>query len=156
MVTKDEHLDFISTKIDQLRIAIFRAEIRSVLKLPNNIISTLKTDNNGNIWFFTSCNGSYAKDIDRKFYACLDYYQKGRDYRLRVNGTASIVEDFDDAAITTIEQIKDNIVLIKFKILEAEYFENKNITRTSFREKFTHFFTELFIQHSYRAFNFKD
>ena len=155
MLAHDEHLSFLLSKVESLQIALFRAEIRSVLQLPNNIISTLKTDKDGHIWFFTSCSGNHAKSIDREFYGCLDYYQKGRDCRLQLSGKASIVEDSDhiDAPL---DPLGDNIVLIKFKILKAEYFENKHVNRSTFREKISSFITDLFIEHSHREFDFSE
>ena len=82
-LTKDERLEFLQKKITELRVALFKAEINTELQLPNNIVSTIKADNKGNIWFFSSCNGNYAKNIDKSFYAYLEYYQKGRDCKRR-------------------------------------------------------------------------
>ena len=155
MLAHDEHLSFLLSKVESLQIALFRAEIRSVLRLPNNIISTLKTDKDGHIWFFTSCSGNHAKTIDKEFYGCLDYYQKGRECRLQLSGKASIVEDNHHITVP-IDPSPDNIVLIKFKILKAEYFENKHASRSTFREKISSFITDLFIEHSHRAFDFSE
>ena len=157
MLTKDDNLLFLENKIQQIKIAIFRAEIHSELKLPNNIISTIKTDSDGNIWFFTSCNGEYAKNIDKHFFAYLEYYQKGQDCRLRLSGKASIVErdsETDTSAIETNSFMSTHIVLIKFKILYAEYFENKHSAPISIKEKVKTFFTDIFIQHSHRIHDF--
>ena len=156
MLTKDENLDFLQNKIRNIKSAMFSSEINSELQLPNNIISTLKTDRDGNIWFFTSCNGHYAQNVDRQFYACLDYYQKGGECRLRVNGKASIVENSHYAGFTSVNELPDNMMLIKLKILKAEYFENKHEAQKSLKEKVVNFFTELFIPHSYRSFNFTE
>src|SRR5665647_2040618 len=115
MLTKDDNLLFLENKIQQIKMAMFRAEIDSELQLPNNIISTIKTDSDGNIWFFTSCNGEYAKNIDKHFFAYLEYYQKGQDFRLRLSGKASIVEGDSEAATSAIKTnspINGSIVLI--------------------------------------------
>src|SRR3954471_25052112 len=148
MLTQDDNLLFLQRKIGEIKVAMFKAEIDSELQLPNNIVSTLKTDNDGNIWFFTSCNGKYAKNIDKSFYAYLDYYQKGGAYRLRVSGKASIVQDTPTHA-SEIKPMKDNIALIQFKIMHAEYFENKALVTSSLKTRIKDFFTEIFSSHNY-------
>lgn len=50
--------------------------MNSELQLPNNIIQTLKVDDDGHIWFLTSCTGDHAQNIARSFYAYLDYYKR--------------------------------------------------------------------------------
>ncbi len=119
MQPNDTTLSFLKEKIELIKVALFKAEIASVLRLPNNIINTLKVDDDGYIWFYTSCNGMYAHEIDKEFFAYLDYYQKGRDSRLRVSGRTCIVEGCDaDAA--SVEN--SNVLLLKMKIMQAEYF----------------------------------
>ena len=156
MLTQDDNLLFLQRKIGEIKVAMFKAEINSVLSLPNNIVSTLKTDNDGNVWFFTSCNGKYAKNIDESFYAYLEYYQKGGAYRLRISGKASIVQDDPMADASTVTNCKDNFALIKFKIMHAEYFENKALATSSFKTRIKDFFTDIFSSHNYREFDFPE
>ena len=156
MLTQDDNLIFLQRKIGEIKVAMFKSEINSELQLPTNIVSTLKTDNDGNIWFFTSCNGKYAKNIDKSFYAYLDYYQKGGAYRLRVSGKASIVQDDSMAHASEIKPAKDNIALIQFKIMHAEYFENKALATSSLKTRIKDFFTEIFSSHNYREFDFPE
>jgi general stress protein 26 len=154
---KDDNLRFIQDKIQAFKMAMFRAEMDSELQLPNNIISTFKTDDEGNIWFFTSCNGAYANHFEQDFFAHLQYYQKGQDSCLRLNGRASIVkEEAEDNAITGNNSNAGNgaIVLIKFKILHAEYCENKQATYSSVKEKLKTFFNDMFISSSHRIYDF--
>src|SRR4051812_8750582 len=97
---QDENLVFLKQKISEIKVALFRAEINSELQLPNNIIQTLKVENNGTIWFLTSCSGYHAKTIERSFYAYLDFYKKGTGCRLQIGGKANIVEDDDQSFLT--------------------------------------------------------
>lgn len=140
MRPNDTSLGFLKTKIEDIRVALFKAEINSVLQLPNNIISTLKVDDDGNVWFYTSCNGNYAPQVDKEFFAYLDYYQKGRDSRLRISGRASIVEGSgeDVATVGT-----SNLLLLKLKIMQAEYFGADAEKQQTWMGKIKTTFTEL-------------
>ena len=136
----DTTLPFLREKIENIRIALFKAETASVLRLPNNIISTLKVDNEGYIWFYTSCNGKYAPQVDKEFFAYLDYYQKGRDSRLRVSGRTCIVEGCgaDASAVDN-----SNLLLLKMKIMQAEYFGSDTEKQQTWMSKIKTTFTEL-------------
>ncbi|MCW3093752.1 MAG: hypothetical protein JWP81_4821, partial [Ferruginibacter sp.] len=137
------------------KVAIFRAEPGEELRIPNNLVSTIKTDEAGNIWFFTACDGAFAKNISEHFHAYLDYYQKGQDCRLRLSGKACIVQDETeiDGDEIAVEPATMNIALVKFKILYAEYFENKS-TPVSITKKVKTFFTEIFVPNSHRVYDF--
>ena len=140
MNNNDTTLAFLKEKIENIRIALFKAEINSELQLPNNIISTLKVDNDGYIWFYTSCNGSYAPQVDKEFFAYLDYYQKGGDTRLRINGRACIIEGCGSDA-DAVEN--SNLILLKMKIMQAEYFGSDVERQQTWMDKIKATFTEL-------------
>jgi len=153
MLTRDDNLVFLENKIKEIKMASFVAEMDIARHLPNNIISTIKTDGDGNIWFFTSCKAEHSKKIDNCFFAHLEYYQKEQDCRLRLSGKASITEGDDktcNSPIETISTVNTGIVLIKFKILYAEYIENEQPGIISVKEKVKTFLTHIFIQHSDR------
>jgi general stress protein 26 len=156
-IRRDENLEFIINKIQEIKIAMFRAEASSIQCPPNNIITTLKTDNDGNIWFLTSCNKDYAKNIDKCFFASLDYYQKGTDCRLRISGSASIAENAVEAPVRVTKKDKEHgILLIKLKILNAEYYENKHVTSASLKEQLKFFFHKMFYAPEYRQYDFSE
>jgi len=136
----DTTLAFLKEKIEDIRVALFKAEINSVLQLPNNIISTLKVDADGFIWFYTSCNSNYATQVDKEFFAYLDYYQKGRDSRLRVSGRACIIEGCGSDADKTESA---NLILLKMKIMQAEYSGNDVEKQQTWVDKIKTTFTEL-------------
>ncbi|MEP7141527.1 MAG: pyridoxamine 5'-phosphate oxidase family protein [Ferruginibacter sp.] len=157
MPAQDDNLLFLENKIQEIKMAIFRAETGVVLQLTNNIISTIKTDSDGNIWFFTTFNSEYLKNVDKHFFAYLEYCQQEQYCRLRLSGKASIVVGDGETGSFTIETNspgKDNIVLIKFKILYAEYLENKQSEPISVKEKVKSFFTGIFIPHSHRKYDY--
>ncbi|MEO6549299.1 MAG: pyridoxamine 5'-phosphate oxidase family protein [Ferruginibacter sp.] len=153
MPANDANLLFLETKINEIKIAIFRADSGEEMRMPNNIVSTIKTDTEGNIWFFTACNADYARNMNEHFHAYLEYYQKGQDCRLSLSGKARIVQDEISDAEVEKDSATTNIALIKFKILYAEYFENKS-SNISITKKVKSFFTDIFIPNSRRIFDF--
>ena len=153
----DENLVFLKEKIKEIKIALFKSEINSELQLPNNIIQTLKVEDDGTIWFFTSCSGEHAQSIDRSFYAYLDYYKKGTDCRLQLSGRATIAEDDSETFLTMSNYSKstaNRLVLVKMKIMQAEYFENKLLQNATWKEKMKGAFTHLFFNPSHRVYDF--
>src|SRR4051812_31204070 len=115
----DDNLCFLKEKIGNIKVALFKAEFNSELQLPNNIIQTLKVEDDGTIWFLTSCSGEHAKYIDRSFYASLDFYKKGTECRIYLSGKASIVEDDGEVFLTMSHYSKtvaSRLVLVKMKI----------------------------------------
>lgn len=155
MTTINDDLYFLQQKITAIRSALFKAEINSILQLPNNIVSIIRMDDKGHLWFATSCNGYYAGKIDKHFFGHLEFYHKGNDCHIKVSGKACIIND--DKIIKKVNSYNDsNIALIKFKILHAEYFENKHPQAVSFKEWIKDYFTELFVPRSHRFFNFPE
>ena len=65
---QDESLAFLRSKINQIKVALFTSETDFELQLPNNIIQTLCVEDDGTIWFFTTCNGNHARFMDKSFY----------------------------------------------------------------------------------------
>ncbi len=152
MAAKDSEIAFIQNKIMDISYAKFSTDLTPEFCLFTNVIKTIKSDSDGNIWFFTSCKGEYAKNINQEFFACLDYYQKGRNFYLRINGKASIAEtapDFADAQIAG-----NNNILIKCKITKAEYFENEQQYKLSARERLVKYISKLFYSNSHKIFDF--
>ena len=156
MLTKNENLLFLQKKIGEIKIARFKAELDSEFQLPDNIIATLKTDDEGNIWFFSSCKGEHAKNIDKDFYAYLEYYQKGGAYRLRTGGRATIIQDETIPYFNKSKKSIDNLVLIRFKMMTAEYFEERSLHTSSLKTRVKDFFSEMLYSQRYRKFDFAE
>ena len=93
MYNNTESFGFITEKIKEIKVGLFKSEINSELLLPNNVIQVLRVDNDGHVWFFTSCNGRQAANINKTFYAYLDFHKRGTDSRLLLNGVAFIVDE---------------------------------------------------------------
>ena len=152
MVTKQSELSFIQNKIMDIRYAMFSPDLNPEFCLFNNVIKTLKTDSDGNIWFFTSCTSDCAKNIDGKFFTRLDYYQKGREFRLHIVGESSLAKTDTYADIAEVRN--NNSVLIKCTITKAEYIEFSKPQKISFKHKITKLVADLFFSHTYRQFDF--
>ena len=152
MAAKDSEIAFIQNKIMDISYAKFSTDLNPEFCLFNNVIKTLKSDSDGNIWFFTWCKGEYAKNINQEFFTCLDYYQKGRNSYLRITGKASITETDTDLAYAQIAG--NNTVLIKCKIIQAEYFEYDYQYKMPVRERIIKYISGLFNSNSHRIFYF--
>ena len=151
----DDNLDFLKQKINSIKIALFKSEFNSELHLPNNIVQTIKVDDDGTIWFFTSCNGDYAKYIDRSFYAYLDYYRKGMDCRLQLSGKANIVDDENERSGNGDDTgAYGKLVLVKLKIMQAEFFENRPLVTDSWTDKLKNMIHHLFPAPTHRVYDF--
>ena len=156
--TQDENLNFIKEKISDIKVAIFKSEINSELQLPNNIIQVLKVDDDGTVWFFTSCSGDHKQTIERCFYVYLDFHRKGVEGRLQISGHANVVEDQDDDFLNISNYSKstaNRLVLIKMKIMQAEYFEAKPSPQISMMDKIKMTFQQFFFDNTqHRIYDF--
>jgi general stress protein 26 len=128
MLTENQ-LNFFREKIQELRSALFFNTSNAVLKLPPCIISTLKVDEAGQVWFFVSRPGQYLHEFDREFPARLNFFRKGKRFFLNLTGKAFIVSDPEELneLISVDDDVKKkamaNMVLIKFKIVNVHYDE---------------------------------
>ena len=155
MQQNDEHLRFVKQKIECIKIAFFIADTESILKLPNNIISTLRVTDDGFIWFFTSYIGEYIQYLDKEFYVSLDYYQKGNNCRLQIKGKAFIIDNDTEEPLGMKDTIERSakMILMKVKILKAEYTVDK-LPRTSIKEKIVSAFHTILSSNQYKVYDF--
>ncbi len=154
---QDENLVFLKDKINEIKIALFKSESDFELQLPNNIVQTLSVEDDGTVWFFTTCNGCHARFMDRSFYAYLNYYKKDTGCKLQLGGKAIIVNDYSEnsfAADNDFSKDTYTSVLVKMKIMQAEFFENKTINDVSWTEKIKAAFAGLFMSPAHRIYDF--
>jgi hypothetical protein len=71
---------------------------------------------------------------------------------LRIDGIATIIET--ETAAPVIDELFNNIILIKLTIVHAEYFQPKKVVKASLKEKISYFISDLFAQQSYKTFDF--
>ncbi len=155
----DSNLDFLKEKIKDIKIAFFKTELNPELQLPDNIIQTLKVEDDGTVWFFTSCNGKHVENIDRSFYAYLNYQKKGGGCRLQLSGKACLVKNDDDGLFSICNYAKGSygkLVLVKMKIMQAEFSENKIPETNSWTGKLKLTFSHLFLHPAHRTYHFSE
>ena len=135
---KENSLSFIQSKIQGIGSALFYSLGTGVLKFPTSIVSTLKVDDAGNIWFFISKPGQKLQEFDWEFPAKLQFYRKGKGYSLQVTGKACVVNDPEEVngLVSLPEETKSEAfkecVLMKVKINNAEYYDfNENLPRNN-------------------------
>jgi general stress protein 26 len=129
-MSANPQLNFLREKIQEIGSAIFFNLSDAVLKFPTSIVSTLKVDDYGYIWFFMKKPKQNIKEFETEFPVRLDFFKKGKEYFLQVMGKASIIMDpeelnlFMDAEEVT-DCLNGDVVLIKVKMLKAEFFETQ-------------------------------
>lgn len=124
-MTTDNNLQFIREKISQLRTAVMYSMSNSLEKLPNDIVTALKVDEEGELWFL--CRSPLLKEFELSFPARLCFYRKGYDFFVEVSGKASIVHDYLSAEYDAKEKDADpgnqKFLLVKMKMTNISYTE---------------------------------
>lgn len=128
----NQQLSFLQEKIREIGSALFFNLSESVLKLPTSIVSTLKVDDYGFVWFFVQRPQQSLKEFEMEFPVRMDFFKKGSGCFLQVNGKGWVVSDPEElnSFVTLPEDAKklalNEMVLVKVKIMRAEYFETRS------------------------------
>jgi hypothetical protein len=122
----DLNLQFIRGKINQLRTAVMYSMSNSVLRLPNGIVSAIKVDDEGNLWFISRGPLPQLQEYEQSFPARLCFYRKGYDFHVEVSGKATIVNN--QYVVTSdkespLERGDQKVLLVKMSMLNIEYGE---------------------------------
>jgi len=130
-------IHFLKEKINDIRSALFFSQNNDIIKMPTSIITVLRVDDQGYIWFFVNRPQQYLDAFEKEFPARLDFFRKGKSYFLQVTGKAFIVDEKDiavDELSDVSKYIKDSamheLVLMKVKMMNAEYFDNSPEEKT--------------------------
>jgi len=129
--TNQQQLSFLQEKISEIGSAIFFNLSDSVLKLPTSVVTVLRVDDYGFVWFLVQKPKQSLQEFEMEFPARLDFYKKGKSYFLQVSGKGCVVNEPED--IQSVESIvgdseqwdANGMVLVKVKILKAEYYETR-------------------------------
>src|SRR5689334_13472249 len=138
----NQQLNFLQEKIQEIGSAIFFNLSDSVLKLPTSIVTTLKVDDYGYVWFFIQKPRQSLKEFEKEFPVRLDFFRKGKSCFLQVNGKAWMVNDPEEMnAYVSIPETGETfpvseMVLVKVKIMKAEYYETKSTRHSWWQNAF--------------------
>ena len=126
-------LQFLQEKIQDLKSALFFSQNTSLLRMATTIISILKVDDLGQVWFFVPKPRQALHEFDREFPVKLEFFRKGKRFFLHVSGKAFIVTDPEEIYSLVDEDIRQqaagHMVLIKVRMMKADYFESTISTR---------------------------
>lgn len=128
----NDQLSFLQKRIEEIGSAIFYNLSESVLKLPTSIVSTLKVDEYGFVWFFVEKPKQHLSEFEQEFPVKLDFYKKGLGYFLQVSGKGFVVNDPEEmnAYVTLPEEVKkattEKLALVKVKIQKADYYQTRS------------------------------
>jgi hypothetical protein len=121
-------LPFLREKIQELKSALFFSQNSSLLRMATSIISILKVDELGQLWFFVPRPSQALHEFDREFPVRLEFFRKGKRFFLHLTGKAYIVNDPEEVNGLQFEDLKelisDKMVLMRVKMSRADYFES--------------------------------
>ena len=121
-------LQFLQQKIQDLKNALFFSQNTSLLRIATAIVSVIKVDEWGQLWFFVPRPKQALHEFDREFPVRLEFFRKGREYFLHVSGKAFMVTDPEDINGLVHEDVRElagnDLVLISVRMLKADYFDN--------------------------------
>src|ERR1017187_7264969 len=107
-------LPFIQQKINELQTALFFVISNTVLKIPSHIVTAAEADEEGRIWFAIPKPVQSVGEFDKEFPAKLDFFKKGKEFYLKIEGKASIMTDADELknVVHIVDKLKQKL---KFK-----------------------------------------
>ncbi|HMH33173.1 MAG TPA: hypothetical protein VK543_09105 [Puia sp.] len=132
---------FVKNKIDQLPQALLFSFCNSMLKIPVQIVNPLFVDEFCQIWLVVPSPKQKIYEFEREFPSKLDFYQKGKNFYLKVSGKASIVIDPEELDVVDIPRdVKRKVnnresMLLRIKVHSADYFETPAPRETSWFNK---------------------
>jgi general stress protein 26 len=86
-------MNVLKSKILELQSALFYTESVSLVKLPTHVISDVEVDAEGRIWFAVPRPAMHIDAFEKEVPAKLDFFRKGKDFFVKVRGTAVLLTD---------------------------------------------------------------
>jgi general stress protein 26 len=126
-------MHFLQEKIQDLKNALFFSQNTSLLRMATTIVTVLKVDELGQMWFFVPKPQQALHEFDREFPVRLEFFRKGKKFFLHVSGKAFIVTDPEEVNSLVYDDLRElagnNLVLIKVRMMKADYFESSDPAR---------------------------
>ena len=118
----DTDFQFIREKIYRLHSAIMYSMSNELIKIPNCIVSVLRIDGEGHLWFQCKVPLLHIQHYEQNFPARLHFFRKGFRYFVEVSGSTAITSREDDD--------KNGTLILKMNINQVEYTEPQARKRT--------------------------
>jgi len=156
-MTSNQQLQFLQEKIKEINSAIFFNLSDSVLKFPTTIVSTLKVDDYGYVWFFVKKPKQNINEFETEFPVRLDYFKKGTEYFLQIMGKAWVITDPEElnAFVLLTDEMKgqdvNDSVLVKVKMMKADFQETQSRNSNSWWANAKYYFFTWFRNADYRS-----
>lgn len=126
-MSNDTNLQFVREKISQLRNAIMYVSAKGPVRLANDIITAIRVDEEGQLWFIANSPSQFVDECEQTFPARLRFYRKGVDFFMEVSGKATIVSNASCPAYINsgenLVQYNSKKILVKMGMLNIEYTE---------------------------------
>ncbi len=138
----------IREKITDIKVAIFQPEATNEFSLPPNVVYIKDTDEEGNIWFYTSSNSQNQGIEEKKLYASLNFIKKGYSSKIEISGPAEVVENNYTLEGSTGEN--EHMILLKLKIMNASFTDHPSHNDSNIVKKIRNVYHYLFtnnVQH---------
>ncbi len=137
---KNQHNDlaFLKEKIHKIGSALFFPENGNLFRYPVSIINIARTDATGNLWFYVYQPWASEDALQNDFPVTMDFFKKGSDFSIKVQGTAKIYQEQDEIVDIPkwMSAIKSkDFLLMRVKMSSAEYFDFNEVTSLSIFEK---------------------
>lgn len=125
---KNQHNDlaFLKEKIHKIGSALFFPENGNLFRYPVSIINIARTDATGNLWFYVYQPWASEDALQNDFPVTMDFFKKGSDFSIKVQGTAKIYQEQDEIVDIPkwMSAIKSkDFLLVRVKMCSAEYFD---------------------------------
>lgn len=116
---KDMNLEFIREKIYEIKSAVMYSMSNDLVHIPNSIVTVLKIDDEGQLWFLCTPPTYQVEECEAVFPARLHFYRKGKFFRVEVSGKAVIMNRAFDGLSK--EEASKKPILIKMTMQNVEY-----------------------------------
>jgi hypothetical protein len=132
MITTTElQTETLQSKIMELQSALFFTDSASLIKLPTHVIPEVEIDEEGNIWFVIARPAQHLAAFDKEMPTKMDFFQKGKDFFVKVRGVASFVTDHAEIdnnpslSVDMREKMRSKeLVAIQVKVQDMELIDN--------------------------------
>jgi len=115
----DYNLQFIEKKLSEIRTAVMHIDGNNVVKLPNDVVSFLKMDESGKLWFAAHKPRCRLRTYEQTFPVHFSFYRKGIPFFVEVSGTA-VIGGIDDVSSIS-ESLTNGAYLVKVTPHTLEY-----------------------------------